>query len=420
MPKKARKAIILSLKIAISIALLWWVLKGVTWQDFVLGVDGRTHIAVQEMRPAGEGVFTLVLPDGTQTVKPASVLAPVKPNGGDGVDNYRRPGFLRVIRGINIPLLVVAGLLAPIQIFVMGFRWWRLLHVQGIDMSYREALRLTWLGTFFNYIVLGTTGGDVVKAWYAAQHTPHKTECLVTVFLDRLVGLIGLTVLSSVMLAVVMICRILGAGHLFGPIDAGKLHLAALVAGSVLAGLLALGALSLSSRLRRLLHLNQLYHRLPMRSQVTRVGDSLRLFRHRLGALGKAMGQTLSVHLMFVLSIGLCGASLYLRIPWYQYVIYIPLIYIIAAVPIVPGGVGLAEGMFVTFFGVWADQSQILALALLARLVPMFWALPGILVAISGPKLPPAEQMQAEMADSEAQEPALDAQPASLPADTNP
>jgi hypothetical protein len=131
MPKKARKAIILSLKIAISIALLWWVLKGVTWQDFVLGVDGRTHIAVQEMRPAGEGVFTLVLPDGTQTVKPASVLAPVKPNGGDGVDNYRRPGFLRVIRGINIPLLVVAGLLAPIQIFVMGFRWWRLLHVQG-------------------------------------------------------------------------------------------------------------------------------------------------------------------------------------------------------------------------------------------------------------------------------------------------
>lgn len=404
MPKKARKALILTLKIAISVALLWWVLKGVSWKDFVVEADGRTRIAVQDVQQAPDGGYTLVLPDGQKIVRAADSLKPVDPKGGSGAGNYRQPGFETVIRGINKPLLLVSALLAPLQLVVIGFRWWRLLAVQDIRITYREVLRLTWLGTFFNYIVPGTTGGDLIKAWYASRHTPRKTECLVTVFLDRLVGLIGLTLLSTLMLSIVMICRFLGAGRVFGAIDVGKLNEAAIGAGLVLLVLLTLGAFSFSRRLRWAFRLNALYNRLSQRSQVARVGDSLRLFRHRLGALGKAMGQTVCVHLMFVASITLAGMSLHLQIPWYQYVIYVPLIYIIAAVPVSLGGVGLAESSYVTFFIAWASQSEILVLALLARLIPMFWALPGIVVAIKGTKLPPPDQMQAQMAAEEAAE----------------
>ena len=35
--------------------------------------------------------------------------------------------------------------------------------------------------------------------------------------------------------------------------------------------------------------------------------------------------------------------------------------------------------------------------ALLARIVPMLWGIPGALVAISGPKLPQAETLEAEL-----------------------
>lgn len=397
--KNVRKWIILSVKIVISIALLWWVLKGVSWHDFVLDADGRTHIAVQDVQDAGSGGLLLVRQDGSSVVRPADGVLAADPGAATPAGRYIRPGFLRVVRDIRWPVLAAGSLLFLLQLFVIGYRWWRLLSVQGIAISYREVLRLTWLGTFFNYIVLGTTGGDLIKAYYASRHTPHKTECLVTVFVDRLLGLIGLTLLSVIMLAVVLAGRALtGEAGLFAGEDAGKLTVAAAVAGGVTAGLLGLGAFAFSRRLRWAFRLNEIYRRLPLGGHVGRVGEALRLYRHHLPALVRAMGHTLIVHLMFVAGIALAGVSLGLPIPWYQYVIYIPLIYIIAAVPIVPGGVGLAESFYVTFFIAWAGRSEILALALLARLIPMFWALPGILVAITGPRIPHAEQIQAEMA----------------------
>ena len=76
-----------------------------------------------------------------------------------------------------------------------------------------------------------------------------------------------------------------------------------------------------------------------------------------------------------------------------------PLIYIIGAVPLTPGGVGWIENWYVEFFRASpSGVSTILVLALLARLVPILWGLPGVIVAVTGVRLPGAESMQAELA----------------------
>ena len=67
-----------------------------------------------------------------------------------------------------------------------------------------------------------------------------------------------------------------------------------------------------------------------------------------------------------------------------------------------PGGLGVTETFYVTFFSSAAGStgvaaSQILALALVARLIPMLVSLPGLAVALTGPKLPKAAQMKAEL-----------------------
>ena len=47
---------------------------------------------------------------------------------------------------------------------------------------------------FFNAFLLGSTGGDLLKAYYAARETHHKkTEAVVTVFVDRIIGLFSVT-----------------------------------------------------------------------------------------------------------------------------------------------------------------------------------------------------------------------------------
>ena len=67
-----------------------------------------------------------------------------------------------------------------------------------------------------------------------------------------------------------------------------------------------------------------------------------------------------------------------------------PVIYILAAIPVSIGGLGLVEGMYVLFFagGPGADSSALLALALLARLTPMLLSLPGLVFWLGekGPK----------------------------------
>ena len=103
---------------------------------------------------------------------------------------------------------------------------------------------------------------------------------------------------------------------------------------------------------------------------------------------------------VFIIAIMLSAWSLGLDIAWYNFFLYIPIIYIIASVPISPGGLGVVEFFFLAFFAVGVvSESEVLALALVARFVPMFCSLPGLVVALTGPKLPRAEQIRAELTD---------------------
>ena len=61
-------------------------------------------------------------------------------------------------------------------------------------------------------------------------------------------------------------------------------------------------------------------------------------------------------------------------------------------------GLGVAETFYVAFLTpAGAAASEILALAVVARLIPMILSLPGVVVAVRGPKLPTAEKVQAEL-----------------------
>ena len=347
MRKPVRKGLILAAKVIIGVGLLWFVLQKVEWGEFI---DALTGI----------------------TIAPAGLAA------GCFVANFA----------------------------LMAYRWRRLLGVQDVRLGMWEAIRLTWLGTFFNFVVLGTTGGDLARAWYSAKHTDRKAACLLTVFVDRLIGLTGLTLLSVVMLAGVYASRLLPATRgIFaaGDKNAQMLRVATYIATGVFAGLIGACAFVFSRRLRRWLHLEALYQKLPMAKQLANVREAVRRFRSRPAAILRAMGQTLMIHLLFICGIFLLAKALGLKIPWHAFLTYIPLIYIAAAVPISPGGLGAAEVGYVMAFSAWAsNRGEIIALALLARLLPMFLALPGVIVAVRGAKIPPADQIEAEMAGTRA------------------
>ena len=81
------------------------------------------------------------------------------------------PGLVSMLRTANTQWLVF-GLLAISLVYpIITLRWWLLLRARGIPVTLWNTFRLTMVGHFFNFCMPGTTGGDLVKAYYAAQRS---------------------------------------------------------------------------------------------------------------------------------------------------------------------------------------------------------------------------------------------------------
>jgi uncharacterized protein (TIRG00374 family) len=393
MNRTARKTLILLAKAAIAVVLLAWVLGQVHWRDYVKAVaDGRTYPVLDDLGGQGKAhaIRIAVGPAWSwrPEVRPAADFAPL-PGGVE----VARPGFVTSLVRINVPLAVLGALGFGASVVLTAVRWWILLKIQDIHIRLWESVRLTFLGQFFNSVVPGTVGGDLVKAYYVAKHTPKTAAVLVSVFVDRLFGLVGLAVVAAVMLAVVLATGIETFQQVRQPV---------ICVGAVLAGVAALLAFLFSGGFRRALRLERLYQRLPVAHQLLAAGDAVRLYRRRLGSMTGTVVLTFAAHMGFVGFVALTGLSLSLPTAWYNYFVYVPLVYIIGSVPLTPGGVGWIENWYVKFFQTaTCGASAILVLALLARLIPVLWGLPGAVVAITGSKVPAADSMQAELAQRE-------------------
>src|SRR5262249_8849120 len=75
------------------------------------------------------------------------------------------------------------------------------LAVQGLHLSLARTTEISLVAHFFNSLLLGVTGGDLLKAYYAARETHHrKTEAVVTVVVDRLLGLFAMLLFACLMM----------------------------------------------------------------------------------------------------------------------------------------------------------------------------------------------------------------------------
>ena len=108
-----------------------------------------------------------------------------------------------VFRTISVTWFFLAVLCMGVVCLVGTIRWQLILQVQGLDLKFSRVVSIFFVGMFFNAFLLGSTGGDVIKAWYVAHETHHKkAEAIITVIVDRLIGLLVLFVIALVMMSI--------------------------------------------------------------------------------------------------------------------------------------------------------------------------------------------------------------------------
>lgn len=104
-----------------------------------------------------------------------------------------RPALLAV----DLAVWMFAG------IFLSSLRWRILLTLADAHPPFLRVLRYQLIALFFNVVVPGNIGGDVLKAYYIARaEAPEKKPTiLLLVLVDRLVGLAGLIGVATVAVA---------------------------------------------------------------------------------------------------------------------------------------------------------------------------------------------------------------------------
>jgi hypothetical protein len=118
-----------------------------------------------------------------------------------------RVRFGWAVAGCGLTFFLIAGL---------ALRWQIFLRQQKIALPFVTVFSLTWAGQFFNSILPGSTGGDVVKIYQLCRLAPDcKAGAAATVFVDRLTALLALTVLAAISLVIDPVpLRVLSIGSL--------------------------------------------------------------------------------------------------------------------------------------------------------------------------------------------------------------
>jgi hypothetical protein len=298
-------------------------------------------------------------------------------------------GVLRMVREANIDFIIAALALFPITILITSVRWHELLRALDIHLRLARTFVLNMVGMFYNTIMpTGSTGGDVFKAYYVARQTHHRTRAVMSVLVDRAIGLVALIILGGTMAALqrhIPRCR--------------QVALAS-------AAMLALGGLGLVvfyvPGLRRLSGLDFVINKLPMQKQVRGAVETMHIYGKRPLLVLVALIVSFPVHMIVITSAQLCGIAFGLHINLFYYWMAVPVIVLASAIPISPQGAGVMEYFAIKLLepqGVTVAQA--FALTMSIRLVQIFWNLAGGIFVIRGGYHAPTQTEQKQLEEED-------------------
>jgi glycosyltransferase 2 family protein len=243
--------------------------------------------------------------------------------------------------------LVAAAAALMVGVLSLQFlRWYLLVNAVGLHFSKVNALRLGLVGYFYNSFLPGSIGGDVVKAYFIAKdHPTRKPVAVATVLIDRLLGLFGLVLLTSL---------VGGMGWwqddpriLASPWLQKIILITSGVVAFIVVGWLLLGFMSEAGKADFEAKLHRLKPR-KLGQTLAELWFAIRTYRERSHVIYMSVGISAGAHLCMVLLFHVCVRIFPLVNPatLAEHAVIGPVGYIAQVFFPVPGGVGGAEAIF--------------------------------------------------------------------------
>jgi uncharacterized protein (TIRG00374 family) len=255
-----------------------------------------------------------------------------------------RPGLVDIFsQPMDLWPFALACVIWCISLLITFIRWYILVRAQDLPFTVRNAIRLGLVSYYFNSILPGSVGGDILKAVAVAREQSRRTVAVATIIIDRVIGLWALAWLVAL------------AGGVFwalgNPVLLDNKPLqtivlttwAIVVTSAVIWSLMGLFSAERSESLAKRLE------RFP------KIGGSLAelwragwMYRRKKKAVAIALGMTLVGHFGWVMIFHLCVSSFPLidGATFAEHLLIVPVGMTAQAMFPMPGGVGGGEAAY--------------------------------------------------------------------------
>ena len=253
--------------------------------------------------------------------------------------------------------ILIALIFQLASTYLAAYRWRLIMKLLVFNESVSYYVKSYFKGTFFNQVLPSSIGGDAVRIIDLTQKGYDKKDAFYGIFVDRVVGLVGLLVLN--LLATVLF---------YGVFDEKFSMLIILITIVGISGFAMLFHLEKIKFLANYKFLN-LFHRLAKRLN-NLYADRTLLIKH--------IAISVIVHLFSVLTLYALAWSIDFHMSFQTFLIAVPPVFLLTIVPISLAGWGIREGAMVgVFMLVGADGTKVLAMSILYGLLLIISSLPG-------------------------------------------
>jgi len=240
-------------------------------------------------------------------------------------------------------LMLFSGLIYLIGLMITFYRWYLLVRVQNLPFRQVDAVRIGFVGFFFNNFLPGAISGDAIKAYFVfREHPDDRTVAIATIIVDRVIGLLGLIFLTG----------FVGIFYWQEAWDVETLRwilifvwcvTAATILGWTAVALLPLPLPAIRERVRRIPGAGRILAPLVR---------CVELYRSHSRAVVVSMILAMIAHVGFVTSFYLCALSVGKEVPtWQAQFLLVPIGMVVQAVPLTPGGnLGVSEFVYKKLF----------------------------------------------------------------------
>jgi hypothetical protein len=237
------------------------------------------------------------------------------------------------LQQVKVAWLAALVLALAAQLVLVALRWRKISLQCGAPILFTQALRYIAIASFFNQTLPSTVGGDAARIWLVAREGAGWKAATYSVIVDRVIGL-------AVLVAIVVVCLPWLLELVRDPLGRASVLL---VDG---AGVVAT---------MTYLTLGHSTWRWPERWWITRhVAGTAAIALKVLNSLrsgGTVVALSIAIHLLTVAAAWCAARAVGSPLEFGQALLLVPLVVLVATIPISIAGWGVREGAMIAAFG---------------------------------------------------------------------